>query len=319
MRIALTGSSGLIGSTLITALRSDGHQVVRLVRGAASGPDEISWDPARGTLDPAVLQDIDAVINLSGAPVGGHRWSAKQKQLIRSSRVDSTTTLALALAAAEPRPRLLLSASAIGWYGDTGEQAVNETTPAGTGFFPSVVRAWEGATAPAEAAGVRVLHLRTGLVLTRTGGLLGQGVALPGGIDLPLLTIFKLGGGGNLGNGKQWQSWISLADEIGVIQFLLAQAEAHDLSGAVNLTGPAPVRNAELTKALGRALHRPTLLPVPKAALRLAVGEFADDALASQRVIPQVLLDAGYVFQHKTIDAAIEAALHSDTAAASRS
>ena len=170
--------------------------------------------------------------------------------------------------------------------------------PAGTGFFPSVVRAWEGATAPAEAAGVRVLHLRTGLVLTRTGGLLGQGVALPGGIDLPLLTIFQLGGGGNLGNGKQWQSWISLADEIGAIQFLLAKAESHDLRGAVNLTGPAPVRNSELTKALGRALHRPTLLPVPKVALRLAVGEFADEALASQRVMPQVLTRRRLPFQH---------------------
>ena len=318
MRIALTGSSGLIGTTLVRALRSDGHDIVRLVRGAATSPDEISWDPARGTLDPAVLQDVGAVINLAGAPVGAHRWSAKQKQLIRSSRVDSTTTLSLALAAAEPRPRLLLSASAIGWYGDTGELAVDETTPAGTGFFPSVVRAWEGATVPAEAAGVRVLHLRTGLVLTSSGGLLGDGVALPGGIDLPLLTIFKLGGGGNLGNGRQWQSWISLADEIGAIQFLLAEAEAHDLRGAVNLTGPAPVRNSELTKSLGRALHRPTLVPVPKAALRLAVGEFADDALASQRVLPTVLLGAGYIFQHQTIDQAIDAALHADAVAGAR-
>ena len=273
MRIALTGSSGLIGTTLIAALKADGHRILRLVRGKADGRrrGQLGSRP-RHPRPAASCRRSTRSINLAGAPVGAHRWSARQKQLIRSSRVDSTTTLSLALAAAEPRPRLLLSASAIGWYGDTGEHAVDETTPAGTGFFPSVVRAWEGATGPAEAAGVRVLHLRTGLVLTSSGGLLGEGVALPGGIDLPLLTIFKLGGGGKLGNGRQWQSWISLADELGAIRFLLAEAEAHDLRGAVNLTGPAPVRNAELTKSLGRALHRPTLLPVPKAALRLAVG-----------------------------------------------
>jgi uncharacterized protein len=277
----------------------------------------VSWDPGEGTLDPATLHDVDAVINLSGAPVAGHRWSARQKQLIRTSRVDPTMTLSLALAAAEPRPRLLLSASAIGWYGDTGDIAVDEATPAGSGYFPSVVRAWEAATAPAEQAGVRVLHLRTGLVLTSKGGLLGDGVALPGGLNLPLLRLLKLGVGGKLGNGRQWQSWISLADEIGAMQFLLAQAETLDLRGAVNLTGPEPVRNAQLTTALGKALHRPTVLPVPKAALRLAIGGFADEAVASQRVIPRVLLDAAYPFQHRTIDEAVDAALHHDPAAVS--
>lgn len=316
MRIALTGASGLLGSTLVPALLADGHDIVRLVRGHASAPDQVSWDPAKGQLDPAVLQGVDAVINLAGAPVAGHRWSPQYKQLIRSSRVDSTTTLSLAMAAADPRPRLLLSASAIGWYGDTGDTAVDEATPAGAGYFPSVVRAWEAATQPAEQAGVRVLHLRTGLVLTSKGGLLASCVPLPGGLSMSLLTIFKLGGGGKLANGKQWQSWISLADEIGAIQFLLREAEARGLSGAVNLTGPEPVRNSELTAALGKALHRPTLLPVPRIALRTAVGEFADEAVASQRVLPRVLLDAGYEFQHRTIDEAVDAALHHDPASA---
>jgi uncharacterized protein (TIGR01777 family) len=314
MRIALTGSSGLLGSILVPTLKRDGHSVVRLVRGAATAPDEVTWDPAHGKLDPGALQGVDAAINLAGAPVAGRRWSAGQKQLIRSSRVEATTTLSLALAASEPRPRVLLSASAIGWYGDTGDAAVDEKAPAGTGFFPSVVRAWEAATEPAEQAGVRVLHLRTGLVLTGTGGLLGSGVPLPGGITVPLLTLFKLGLGGKLGGGRQWQSWISLADEIGAIQYLLREAQTRDLSGAVNLTAAAPVRNSELTKALGNALHRPTLLPVPKVALRAAVGEFADEALASQRVLPRVLLDAGYEFQHHTIDEGVEAALHHDPA-----
>ena len=204
----------------------------------------------------------------------------------------------------------MLSASAIGYYGDTGELAVDEKAPAGTGFFPSVVRAWEASTGAAEQAGVRVLHLRTGLVLTGAGGLLGDGVALPLGIKLPLLTVFKLGGGGKLGNGRQWQSWISLADEVGAIQWLLAEAESRDLRGAVNLTGPEPVRNTELTRSLGRALHRPTVLPVPRVALRLAVGEFADEALASQRVLPTALLAAGYPFRHRTVDEAVDAALH---------
>jgi uncharacterized protein (TIGR01777 family) len=312
MHIALTGASGLLGSALVPALRSEGHDIVRLVRGDVSAPDQVSWDPASGKLDPATLQGVEAVINLSGAPVAGHRWSAAQKQLIRSSRVEATTTLALALAAAEPRPRLLLSASAIGWYGPTGDIAVDEATPAGTGYFPSVVRAWEAATEPAEQAGIRVLHLRTGLVLTGNGGLLGSGVQLPGGLKVPMLTLFKLGAGGKLGNGRQWQSWISLADEIGAIQFLLREAEVRNLSGAVNLTAPEPVRNTELTSALGAALHRPTVLPVPKFALRAAIGEFADEALASQRVLPRVLLDAGYQFAHRTIDQGVDAALHHD-------
>lgn len=314
MRIALTGSSGLLGTALIPALVADGHSLVRLVRGKPSGPDEVAWDPAAGELDPTVLHDVHAVINLSGAPIAGRRWSAEHKALIRSSRVDATRTLALAMAAADPRPRLLLSASAIGWYGDTGEHAVDESAPAGNGYLPSVVRAWEAATEPAEQAGVRVLHLRTGLVITGEGGLLGSGAALPGGIDVPLLTIFKLGAGGKLGNGRQWQSWISLADELGAIRFLLSQGEALDLRGPVNLTAPAPVRNSEFTKVLGAALNRPAVLPIPKVALRLVVGEFADEAVLSQRVIPRVLTDAGYRFVHTTLAAAVGAALHPDAA-----
>jgi uncharacterized protein (TIGR01777 family) len=309
MRIVISGASGLLGSALVPALEGAGHSVVRLVRHPARDAAEVEWDPSRGRLDPQVLSGADAVVNLSGAPVAGHRWSPRQKQLILTSRVEPTRTLALALAAAEPRPRLLLSASAIGWYGASGEASVDERAPSGEGYFPSVVRSWEAATEPAEQAGVRVLHLRTGLVLTARGGLLGSGVALPLGIEVPLLTVFRLGGGGKLGNGKQWQSWISLEDEVGAIVFLLGNAERLQLSGAVNLTGPTPVRNSELTKALGRALHRPTLLPVPRLALRAAVGEFADEALASQRVVPRVLTDAGYAFRHPTIETAVASAL----------
>lgn len=309
MHIVISGASGLLGSTLVPALRQNGHSVLRLVRHPVRDADEIEWEPASGRLDPAALGGVDAVINLSGAPVAGHRWSPQHKQLVRTSRVEPTRTLALAVAAAEPRPRLLLSASAIGWYGETGETPVDERTPSGEGYFPSVVRAWEAATAPAEQAGARVLHLRTGLVLTARGGLLGSGVALPGGIKLPLLTIFRLGGGGKLGNGRQWQSWISLDDEVGAMLFLLEHAEDLQLSGPVNLTAPNPVRNTELTKGLGRALHRPTVLPVPRLALRAAVGAFADEALASQRVLPQVLTEAGYPFRHPTLAAGVEAAL----------
>src|SRR4051794_17063850 len=314
MRIAVAGSSGLLGSSLLPALRDDGHEVVRLVRRAASASDEIGWEPARGKLDPSALQSVDAVINLAGAPIAGERWSAERKQLIRTSRVDPATTLALALAAAEPRPRLLLSASAIGWYGDTGDAAVDESAPAGTGYLPSVVRAWEAASAPAEQAGVRVLHLRTGLVLTSSGGLLGSGVPLPGGLKIPLLALFRLGVGGKLGNGKQWQSWISLADEVAGVRFLLANAESLDVHGPVNLTGPEPVPNSAMTQSLGRALHRPAVIPVPKTVLRIAVGEFGDEAVLSQRVLPKVLLGAGYEFQHATIDEAIAAALYDQPA-----
>lgn len=293
MKIAITGASGLIGAALVPALRADCHTVLRLVRRAPAGADEIRWNPDRHQLDPAVLADVDAVVNLAGAGIGDKRWNDERKRVVLASRLDSTGTVAEALAAAEPRPRTLLSASAIGYYGDTGDTAVDETAPAGTGFLADVCRQWEDATAPAEQTGVRVAHLRTGLVCGR-GGLLGK-----------LLPLVKLGLGGPLASGRQYWSWISLADEVDAIRHLLATGA---VTGPVNVTGPEPVTNREFTKALGRVLHRPVLAPpVPRFALRIAVGEFADEGVvAGQRVLPRVLEDSGYQFRHRTAEQALQ-------------
>jgi uncharacterized protein len=291
VKIAITGSSGLIGSTLTPALRADGHTVLRLVRRPPAAADEIRWDPDRRELDPAVLADVDAVVNLAGAGIGDKRWNDARKQTIMDSRVNATETVAAALAA-EPRDgRVLLSGSAIGWYGDTGDTEVDETVPAAGDFLAEVARRWEGATEQAAEAGVRVALLRTGLVCGK-GGLLGK-----------LVPLVKLGLGGPLGSGRQWWSWISLADEVGAIRHLLD----HDVSGPVNLTGPAPLTNRDFTKVLGRVLHRPVIAPpVPAAVLRLVVGDFADvGILAGQRVLPRVLEQTGYEFRHDTAEKAL--------------
>lgn len=291
MKIAITGSSGLIGSALTPALRGDGHTVLRLVRRPPAAADEVRWDPDRHELDPAVLADVDAVVNLAGAGIGDKRWSDERKQTIMDSRVNATETVATALAA-EPRDgRVLLSGSAIGWYGDTGDAEVDETAPAAGDFLAEVTRRWEGATEQAAEAGVRVALLRTGLVCGK-GGLLGK-----------LVPLVKLGLGGPLGSGRQWWSWISLADEVGAIQHLLD----HDVSGPVNLTGPAPLTNRDFTKVLGRVLHRPVIAPpVPAAVLRLVVGDFAEvGILAGQRVLPRVLEQTGYQFRHDTAEKAL--------------
>jgi uncharacterized protein (TIGR01777 family) len=291
VKIAMTGSSGLIGSALTPALRDDGHTVLRLVRRPPAGPDEIRWDPARRQLDPAVLADVDAVVNLAGAGIGDKRWTDERKKTLMDSRVDATETVATALAAAEPRERALLSASATGWYGDTGDTAVDESVPAAGDFLAEITRRWEAATETAAEAGVRVAHLRTGLVLGR-GGLLAK-----------LVPLVKLGLGAPLGSGRQYWSWISLADEIGAIRHVLA----HDIAGPVNLTGPEPLTNREFTKVLGRVLHRPVLAPpVPGRVLRIVVGEFAEvGILAGQRVLPRVLEKTGYEFQHGTAETAL--------------
>ena len=290
MKVAITGSTGLIGSALVPALERDGHSVVRLVRRSA-GAGEIRWDPAARRLDPTVLTDVDAVVHLAGAGIGDRRWTDAYKRTLLDSRLDGTTTVAEAVAQAGPRPRVLLSSSAIGWYGDTGGRAVDETARPGTDFLADVCRQWEAATAPAEKAGARVAHLRTGLVCAPDGGLLGR-----------LLPLFRLGLGGRLASGRQYWSWISLADEIGAIRHVLA----HDIAGPVNLTGPEPVTNGEFTKTLGRVLGRPTLAAVPRVALRIAVGEFAEAGIvAGQRVLPQVLEHTGYTFQHPTAEAAL--------------
>ena len=298
MRIAVTGSSGLIGSALVPHLRAAGHEVQRVVRRASSAPDEITWDPAKGTIDLAALNGVDGVVHLAGAGVGDHRWSDDYKREILNSRVDSTNTIVRAMQQVEHRPRVLVSASAIGWYGDTGDRIVDETAPAGTGFLADVVRAWEGASQVAVESGIRVVNPRTGLVVAKSGGAWAR-----------MFPLFKLGLGGKLGNGKQYWSWISLRDEVCALQFLLEQEH---LSGPVNLTGPTPVTNAEVTSVMGKVLGRPTLLPAPAFALKAALGEFSTEVLGSTRVVPAVLEQAQFRFQDSTIESAIRTALDSE-------
>jgi uncharacterized protein (TIGR01777 family) len=298
MRIAVTGSSGLIGSALVPHLRAAGHEVQRVVRRTSAAPDEITWDPTKGTIDLAALNGVDAVVHLAGAGVGDHRWSDSYKREILDSRVDSTTTIVRAMQQVEHRPRVLVSASAIGWYGDTGDRVVDETAPAGTGFLADVVRAWESASQVAVESGIRVVNPRTGLVVAKSGGAWAR-----------MFPLFKLGLGGKLGNGKQYWSWISLRDEVCALQFLLEQEH---LSGPVNLTAPNPVTNAEVTKVMGHVLGRPTLLPAPAFALKAALGEFSTEVLGSARVVPAVLEHAQFRFQDTTIESAVRTALDSE-------
>jgi len=246
-------------------------------------------------VDLGALQGIDGVINLAGAGVGDHRWSDDYKRQIHDSRIDSTRTIATAMAALDPRPRVLVSGSAIGWYGDTGDRVVDETTPSGTGFLADVVRDWEAATAPASEAGIRVVHARTGLVVSGKGGAWAR-----------LFPLFKLGLGGKLGSGRQYWSFISMRDEVCALQFLLEQEH---LAGAVNLTAPNPVTNAEVTSVMGKVLGRPTLLPAPAFALKAALGEFSSEVLGSSRVVPAVLDEAQFGFQDPTIESAVRTAL----------
>jgi uncharacterized protein (TIGR01777 family) len=290
MRIVIGGASGFLGRPLVDRLRSAGHQVTRLVRRDPSAGDEIGWRPNQGELDRSAVEGADAAINLTGVGVGDHRWTDEYRKLLRSSRVNPTETLARAIAAAENPPRVLINASAVGYYGDTGDREVDESAPPATGFFPDLCRAWEAATAPAEEAGVRVVHMRSGLVLGSAGGLLK-----------PMLLQFRLGVGGPLGNGRQWMPWISLADELAAIEFLLTA----EVSGGVNLAGPAPVRNRDFARTLGRVLRRPAILPAPAFVLRLVIGEFGAEAVRSQRVVPTVLTRAGYRFEHPDLESAL--------------
>ncbi|MFF4080218.1 TIGR01777 family oxidoreductase [Streptomyces sp. NPDC001777] len=294
-RIAVTGASGLIGAALVRSLRTDGHEVVRLVRRPARTGDEVEWDPRRGYVDVAGLVGCDAVVHLAGAGVGDRRWTSAYKREIRDSRVLGTTAIAEAVASLDTPPKVLLSGSAIGYYGDTGDRAVDEGAPAGEGFLPSVCVEWEAATAAAQEAGVRTVHARTGLVVGREGGAWGR-----------LFPLFRAGLGGRLGNGRQYWSFISLHDEVAALRHIL---DTESLSGPVNLTGPDPVTNGEVTAAMGRVLHRPTPFAVPAPALRIVLGDFADDVLGSQRVLPGRLLDSGFVFAFPGVDEAIRAAL----------
>ncbi|MGY5034698.1 TIGR01777 family oxidoreductase [Streptomyces sp. 900116325] len=294
-RIAVTGSTGLIGTALVRSLRVDGHDVVRLVRRPARAGDEVEWDPKRGYVDGAGLVGCDAVVHLAGAGVGDRRWTEAYKQEIRDSRVLGTEAIAQAVASLDVPPKVLLSGSAIGYYGDTGDRAVDESAPPGEGFLPSVCVEWEAAAAPAAEAGVRTVFARTGLVVGREGGAWGR-----------LFPLFRAGLGGRLGNGHQYWSFIALHDHIAALRHIL---DTPSLSGPVNLTGPAPVTNAEVTAAMGRVLRRPTLFAVPAPALRIALGDFAEDVLGSQRVLPRRLLESGFSFAFPGIDASIRAAL----------
>ena len=289
MLIVLAGGSGLIGTALAGALRGDGHQVRRLVRGPASGPDTASWDPAAGRLEPAALEGADAVVCLSGVGVGDHRWTDAYKGKLRSSRLDTVGTIARALATAGG-PSVFVAASAVGYYGDTGDRAVGEDAPPGDTFLARLCVDWEAAADPARAAGVRVAHLRTGLVVTGRGGLLPR-----------LSLIVKAGLGGRLGSGGQYWPWISLADEVRAIQHVLTG----DLAGPVNLTGPEPVTNEQFTRTLGRVLHRPTPWAVPRFAARAVLGEFATEVLIGQRALPQRLLDTGFSFADRDLEACL--------------
>lgn len=295
MKIAVTGASGLIGKPLVIHLRDQGHDVYRMVRRATTSPDEITWNPESGFVDLDKLADTEAVIHLAGAGVGDHRWTDAYKKEILDSRVKGTDTIARAMAALDPKPRVLVSASAIGFYGDTGDRVVTETDPAGHGFLADVVVAWEAAAHPASDAGIRVVHPRTGLVVAGDGGAWGR-----------MFPLFKAGIGGKLGSGKQYWSWISLRDEISALTYLL---ENDSLSGPVNLTAPTPQTNAEITKVMGSVLGRPTLLAVPSIALKTVLGEFSSEVLGSARVLPAVLEQKGFHFQDTTIESAIRQAL----------
>lgn len=294
MRVLVAGSSGMIGTALVAHLRAEGHEVWRLVRRTPAAPDERGWDPPAGRIDAGALDGVDAVVNLCGNSQKPRRWSGAYKQALRDSRIVPTEVLATAVA--QHRVPVLVNASGINFYGDTGDTAVDESAPAGTsGFLTRLARDWEAATATAAAAGARVVLVRTGLVLSPSGGLLG-----------PLRPLFSLMLGGRLGSGRQYMSCISLEDHVAVIRFVL---ETEGIRGPVNSVGPEPVTNAEFTRALADAMHRPAVFTAPAFGMRLVLGEAADElALTSIRVLPGVLERAGFRFRHPTVADAMAAA-----------
>ena len=282
MRVVVAGSHGLIGSALVAHLQAGGHDVIRLVRGTPAAADEAGWDPAAGTLDPRVLAGADAVVNLAGVNAGSRRLTGARKRAVVSSRLRTTSLLATTLASAPDTPRVLLQASAVGAYGDRGDDELTEAEPYGTTFFAGLVERWEAATAPAEAAGVRVVHLRSSIVLSPRGGALGR-----------LLPLIRAGLGGRLGSGRQYWSWITLHDEVRAIAHLLAA----DVHGPVNLVAGAD-RNADVVAALAAQWHRPVVLAVPAPALRLVLGDFASEVLGSARAVPAALGASGFAPDH---------------------
>ena len=288
MEVLMSGASGLLGPAIAKALEAEGAVVTRLVRGAATKPNQITWEAGKPL---TVSASFDAVIHLAGESVVG-RWTEAKKARIRDSRVLGTRTLAEAAARMEKKPRVMIAASAIGFYGDRGEEVLTENSASGTGFLAEVSREWEAASEAAERAGVRVAHIRTGIVLSKSGGALGQ-----------MLLPFRLGLGGRLGSGRQWMSWIHIDDEVEAVRFVLRK---DSVSGPVNFTAPNPVTNAEFTTALGKALSRPAIFPVPAFALRLAFGQMADEALlASARVLPERLLGSGFDFRFRELGPAL--------------
>jgi uncharacterized protein (TIGR01777 family) len=294
--VLVTGSHGLIGTALIPRLRARGDRVLRLVRGAPEGADDVSWDPPAGTIDAAALEGVDAVVHLAGAGIGDKKWTPERKQLVLDSRTGPTGLLSRTLAALDRKPRVLVSASAIGYYGDRGDEMLTEDSGPGDDFGAQVCREWEDATSPAADAGIRVARMRTGLVLAANGGLLKR-----------LLLPFKLGLGGRLGSGKQYMSWIAIDDELRAILHLL---DTDAIAGPVNLTAPNPVTNGEFTSTLGNVVHRPTVLPTPLPALKLVYGgELVDTLLGSQRVSSGKLRGSGFDFAYTDLDGALRATL----------
>ena len=291
MKILVAGASGLIGSALVRHLERKRHQVFRLVRREAAGADEVRWDPVEGSIDAAGLEGVEAVVHLGGASIAGKRWSAAYKQEIRDSRVHSTRLLSETIARLQSKPAVFLCASALGYYGDRADEILTENSPKGAGFLADVTAEWEDATAPASDAGIRVCNMRIGVALSETG-------------ELPrsMLTPFKLGVGGKLGNGKQYMSWVHLDDIVGAFAHAL---DAPSLSGPVNLCAPNPVTNAEFTKALARVLSRPALFRVPGFALRIAMGEMSQFALASARLYPLKIMQSGYKFEWDDVESAL--------------
>jgi hypothetical protein len=305
MRVAITGSTGLIGTALTRSLLADGHQVLRLTRDGSSaesttgsdGSESACWDPKAQTIAPGALEGVDAVVNLAGAGIGDKRWNDAYKRELRDSRVLGTQAIARAMAELEVKPRVLISASAVGYYGETGDRVVEESTPAGHDFLAGLCVEWEQAAAPAAAAGIRVVHPRTGLVLSAKGGAWGQ-----------LFPLFRFGVGGRLGSGRQYWPFIALEDHIAALRFAIDNDE---VAGPLNFSAPEPLTNREITKEMGRAMHRPTLAAVPEFVLKIVIGGFSSGITGSCRAVPAGLLKAGFAFRYPTFEQSLDSVLHS--------
>jgi uncharacterized protein (TIGR01777 family) len=292
MKIAVTGASGVVGRALTQVLKDEGHEVYSMVRRPAASPSEMTWDPSTGHVDAGRMSKMDAVVHLAGESIANKRWNDDQKRVIRESRVDATYKLASTLSAINPRPRVLVAASAIGFYGDRGEQILSETSSMGEGFLAKLCKGWEDSTLPAQASDVRVVHARISMVLSKNGGALSK-----------LLPIFQTGLGGPIGSGTQYMSWI---DETDLARAILYCIQNEDISGPVNMAAPNPVTNKEFTKVLAHVLGKPAFLPVPPAALKVAMGELADELLlCSQKVMPTVLQSAGFRFEYADLERAL--------------